>query len=61
MAMTLAYYRKAIVAVLSAAVAVLTPFVPGIETIVTPEYIQNAAMVLGPILVYAIPNAVPKV
>lgn len=49
-------YNKAIVAVLGSLVILLAPFVPGIETVVTPEVIQGISAILTPALVYFIPN-----
>ena len=49
-------YNKFIVAMLTAGVVVLTPFIPGIEEVANAEWIQSAAAILGAVAVYAIPN-----
>lgn len=49
-------YNKAIVALLTAGVVVFTPFIPKIEEVASVEWINSVAVIVGAVLVYAIPN-----
>ena len=50
-------YNKFIVAMLSAGVVVLTPFIPSVAEVADPEWVQSAAAIIGAIAVYVVPNA----
>lgn len=48
--------QKAVTAVLGGMVVILTPFVPGIEAVISPDVVQGAAALITAGLVYVIPN-----
>jgi hypothetical protein len=49
-------YDKAIAAFLGALVVVVAPFVPGIETWLSPGIISAVSVVIATVLVYLVPN-----
>lgn len=51
---------KAVAAFITGAVGLAAMFVPAIRDFITPEVIAAASMLIGTVLVYAIPNRVPK-